>query len=101
LAWSPLAGGRLAGSAGIDMKDPNHARRLRLQDTLEAIARERGESRVVVALAWLLAHPSGIVPIVGATQPEHIKAATRADQLVLSREEWYRLLEAACGQRLP
>jgi predicted oxidoreductase len=101
LAWSPLAGGWLASSGGIDMAAPDHARKLRLHETLEAVARERGVSRTVIALAWLLRHPSGIVPIVGSTNPDRIREAVGADQVELAREEWYRLMEAAYGQRLP
>jgi predicted oxidoreductase len=41
------------------------------------------------------------VPIVGSTQPQNIKAAAKAESINLSREEWYRLLEAARGERLP
>jgi aryl-alcohol dehydrogenase-like predicted oxidoreductase len=32
---------------------------------LDAIAKARGTSRTAIALAWLMRHPSGIVPIVG------------------------------------
>jgi len=101
LAWSPLAGGKLASNLVADMTDPLHARKLKLQDAVEGLARELGVSRAAIALAWLLKHPSGIVPIVGATDPEHIREATRAADLSLSRAQWYRLLEAAYGQRLP
>ena len=54
-----------------------------------------------IALAWLLQHPSRIIPIVGSTNPLHIREAARAAEVALSREEWYRLLEAARGERLP
>lgn len=101
LAWSPFAGGRLATSVGVNMRDPDHARKLKVHDALEALARERGVSRSLLALAWLLRHPSGIVPIVGTITPERIQEAARADEIELSREEWYRLYEAAYGQRLP
>jgi len=53
------------------------------------------------ALAWLLKHPSKILPIIGSTQPERIAEAAKADDLELSREEWYRLLIAARGEPLP
>jgi predicted oxidoreductase len=41
------------------------------------------------------------VPIIGSTNPEHIRDATKATNLRLSREEWYRLMEAAAGKQLP
>ena len=68
---------------------------------LDAIAQERGASRVAVALAWLLRHPSKIQPIIGSITPERIREAAKADDLELTREEWYRLLIAARGEPLP
>jgi predicted oxidoreductase len=100
-AWSPLGGGRLMEAGPVDLRSPDHAERLHVREVLDLIARERGVSRQVVALAWLLKHPSGIAPIVGSTQPERIRDAATAAQLDLTRDEWYRLLEAALGQRLP
>ena len=101
VAWSPLAGGKLGSPAVADMHDPHHAKKLKLHDAIELLARERGVSKIVVALAWLLRHPAGIIPIVGSTQPERIVEAVQADDFEFSREEWYRLLEGALGQRLP
>lgn len=101
LAWSPLGGGQLADTMPIDLRSPDHAHRLGLREELEHFARERGTTRTIVALAWLLRHPSGIVPIVGSTRKDRILEAARADAFSLSREEWYRLFEAARGERLP
>lgn len=101
LAWSPLGGGLLGGGASRLLPSQEAYRPERIVETLDAIARERTASRAAVALAWLMKHPSGIVPIVGSTKPAHIHEAAQADRLELSREEWYRLLEAARGERLP
>jgi predicted oxidoreductase len=101
MAWSPLAAGRLGTKDPIDMRDPDHARRLHVREVLDLIARDRSTSRAVVALSWLLKHPSRIVPIVGSTDPGHIAELSRAVDLDLTRDEWYRLMEAAIGQRLP
>jgi len=101
LAWSPLGGGRLSDSLPIDINSPDHARRIGTRETLDEIARDYGTSRTVIALAWLLRHPSNIVPIVGTTKPDRIRDAAQAEKVHLSRDEWYRLLEAARGERLP
>jgi predicted oxidoreductase len=101
LAWSPLGGGSLVNPGPIDLREQDHAHRLHVREVLTGIARAHGCSRTAIALAWLLKHPARIVPIVGATNPDHIRDAVTADELDLTREEWYRLLEAACGQRLP
>ncbi len=54
-----------------------------------------------LALAWLLAHPSGIIPLVGSNDPEHIREAAGAAAIELSREDWYKLWVAARGVRVP
>jgi len=39
--------------------------------------------------------------VVGSVTPDRIREAARADELDLTREEWYRLLLAARGEPLP
>jgi predicted oxidoreductase len=101
MAWSPLAGGRLADNGPIDLQTPDHAHRIHIRETLDLVGRERGVTRSVVALAWLLKHPAKIIPIVGSTHPERIRDAINATEIELTRDEWYRLMEAVHGQRLP
>jgi predicted oxidoreductase len=101
LAWSPLGGGRLVDSGPIDLRSTDHAHRIHLREAMDQVARELQVSRLVVALGWLLRHPSGIVPILGSTQPERVRESMRVFEVALTREQWYRLLEAATGQRLP
>lgn len=101
MAWSPLAGGRLMFQGAIEMSDPQRVSKQRLKDGVDHIARELGISRTAVALAWLLRHPAGIMPIIGTANPVHIAEAAKAADIDLSREDWYRLMEAALGDRLP
>jgi predicted oxidoreductase len=101
MAWSPLAGGRLSETLPIDINSPEHARRIGLRETLDDIARDYGVTRTIIALAWLLKHPAKIIPIVGSARPERIREAAQAEKVHLSRDEWYRLMEAARGERLP
>jgi predicted oxidoreductase len=83
------------------MRNPNHTQEQAVRDALNLVAKEKDCSRTAVALAWLLRHPAGIVPIIGSTNPEHIRDATAALDLLLSPEEWYRLMTAAAGKPLP
>ena len=101
LSWGPLAGGWLGTGRELKADDPSREQRQQLLDVLDRTAGDRGVSRTVVALAWLLKHPSGIVPIVGSNSPDHLRDAARADAVELSREEWYRILLAARGKPLP
>ncbi|MEY4387464.1 MAG: hypothetical protein RLY20_2747 [Verrucomicrobiota bacterium] len=101
LAWSPLAGG-LIGDGATKLLPAQKTYKLdALLPVLDSIALARGVSRTVIALAWLMKHPSGIMPIVGSANPERIREAARAADITLDREEWYRLYVAARGEALP
>jgi predicted oxidoreductase len=97
LAWSPLAGGRLAA----DAEDGWEPRLAALARVLGGLAEREKCSRAAVALAWLLAHPAGIVPIVGSQRPERLREAARALDVKLTRTDWYAVLAAARGEPLP
>ena len=101
MAWSPLGGGKLAANTAIELSDPHHVKRQKLREALDLIARERESTRPLIALAFLLKHPAGIIPIVGSTNQTTIHNLVKACDLDLSREDWYRLMEAAYGHRLP
>ena len=101
MAWSPLAGGLIGGGAKRLLKWQQSYQPEKFLADLEAVANARGVSRTVMALAWLMRHPSNIIPIVGSINPERIREATKAAEVELSREEWYRILNAARGEPLP
>ena len=94
LAWSPLGQGRLTGS-GAD------ARESAVIAALDAVANRNGVSRSAAAYAWVMAHPSRPVPLVGTQSPARIRDAASAHRAVLTRAEWYRVLEASRGARMP
>lgn len=105
MAWSPLGGGLLdpRPAPGQHYGTPKQPREnlLPLIRLIEQTAPRYGATPAQIALAWLLKHPAGIMPIIGSVTPERIKEATRADSIDLSREDWYRLLVAARGEPLP
>ena len=98
LAYSPLGQGIITGSR---QHPAGEARGVALRAELAAQAERHAATPVQVALAWLLAHPAGIIPLVGSANPDHIREAAAAAQLTLPREDWYRLWVAARGQALP
>ena len=101
MAWSPLGGGRLATNAGIELSDPHHAKRSKIREELDHVGRDKHTTRAAIALAFLLKHPANIIPIVGTTNQQTIAETVKAGEINLTREEWYRLFEAAWGHRLP
>ena len=92
LAWSPLAGGRLATGDGC---------RPELVATLDRLAAERGIDRGSIALAFVLAHPSAPVAIIGTQQASRVTDAARAASLSLTRADVYAIIEASEGVPLP
>ena len=101
MAWSPLGGGQLAEGAKRLLKSQEGYQIKKVVPLLDELAAQYGVTRSAVALAWLMKHPAGIVPIVGSTNPQRIRDAARAAKINLTREEWYRLLIAARGEQLP
>jgi predicted oxidoreductase len=92
LAWSPLAGGAIATGEGLDGE---------LVRTLDRIAIARGTDRTTVALAFVLAHPTNPVAIVGTQRVDRLAAAVAATELQLTRAELYSIVQASEGQPLP
>ena len=85
-AWSPLAGGRLSGTAAA---------------LAAQLAQAKGVTTEAVLLAWLLKRPAPIQPIIGTTNPDRLAGSCRADTISLTREEWYALLAAVRGASVP
>jgi len=54
-----------------------------------------------VAIAWLLAHPAGIVPVVGTNQLDRIGRLGDALKVKLNLETWYELWTLAAGKEVP
>jgi len=101
MAWSPLAAGLIGNGAKSLLPGQRGYKLDGVLPILEEIAAARGTSRTVVALAWLMKHPSGIMPIVGTANPDRIREAAKAADVTLDREECYRLFIAARGEPLP
>lgn len=97
MAWSPLGGGGLfRADAGADPA------LVRLRTALAEVGRAHGDAAPdQVALAWLMAHPAGIRPVVGTGRLDRLAGAAGAARLRLDRQQWYHLLEAARGVPVP
>ena len=92
LAWSPLAGGRVATGDGVPPE---------LINALDAIASAHGVSRAATAVAFVLAHPSAPIAIVGSQNAQRLADLVAATSVKLTRAEVYRVIEASDGRPLP
>ena len=89
MAWSPLGGGALMTGKGA------------VQDALSAVASANGVDNSAVAVAWLLAHPANIMPVMGTNNINRIKGLSDALKVNMDRETWFELYTAALGTEVP
>ena len=92
--WSPF---QKPNWGGIFIGSEDYAA---LNAALREIAAAHDANPTMIATAWILRHPAQMQMICGSTSPERIHDVLRASELVLSREEWYRLYLSA-GHILP
>jgi predicted oxidoreductase len=99
MAWSALGGGRLFQKE----LDPVSQRLIKAAQTI--LNRRQGSLPDAgvdhVMFAWLLAHPAKIVPVLGTGNLERIRCAPLAEDIKLSREEWFEIWQAAKGHEVP
>jgi aryl-alcohol dehydrogenase-like predicted oxidoreductase len=109
VAYSPLGrgifGGEIQGAASLAENDrrkahprfqgENLAANVKLAAAVGAMAKSKGCSTAQLALAWLLAKGTDIVPIPGTRRSDHLEANAAAAQIALSAAD-IAALEAAC-----
>lgn len=90
MAWSPLAGGALFGQ-----NNPV------LTKVLAAKAAEADVDISAVAVAWLLAHPARIMPVMGTNNLDRIRRISDAMKVSVDRQSWFEIYQAANGHEVP
>ena len=88
MAWSPLGGGDLMGG--------NSA----VATVMDRLAAQTGVDRAEVAVAFLLAHPAGILPVLGTNNLSRIVTISDVLKVRLDRQDWFELYEAALGREV-
>ena len=94
VVWSPLGGGRLiSGHDETSIRLHAKAAKLGIKYDMATIDQ--------LAYAWILAHPSQPIPVIGTNKIERIQSVAKAETIKLEREDWYALWEAATGHPIP
>lgn len=90
MAWSPLGGGALLDGSNAA-----------LAAVLSRIAAEQGVDESAVAVAWLLRHPSRILPVLGTNRIERIARIADAARVEIDRPTWFELYQLGLGHAVP
>lgn len=91
MSWSPL---------GTVFKEENEQTE-RIKNVLKELVKKYDCSEDTLLLAWVLKHPAKISPVIGTTNKERILNANKASKIELELEDWFTLLVASQGHKVP
>ena len=91
MAWSPMG--------YVFKEDTEQTRRIHRQ--LGEFLDKYQATEDQLLIAWILKHPSGIHPVIGTTNKKRIKDAIDATKIDLELEDWFLLLVACQGYKVP
>lgn len=91
MSWSPLG--------YVFKEDTEQTRRIHKQ--LSALLDKYNATEDQLLLAWILKHPSNIIPVVGTTTKQRLKDAYAATKIDLELEDWFLILVACQGHKVP
>lgn len=89
MAWSPLAGGAL-------FAPENKA----IHESLEVIAARHDSDVTSLVVAWLMAHPARIMPVMGTNSLDRIARFGAAADIGIDRETWYEIYTIVLGDEV-
>jgi predicted oxidoreductase len=89
MAWSPLAGGHLLAESSTG-----------LRERLAEIGATQDSDWSAAAVAWLLRHPAGILPVMGTNSLHRIAKLSDALRIEMDRQTWFELYSLALGREV-
>ncbi len=94
-AWSPFQWGFTEGVFVGDME-----RYPELNEVMDKVANKYGVTKNAIATGWIARHPANMQIILGTTNSQRLIESCQGSELVLTKEEWYEIYEAA-GNMIP
>ena len=91
MAWSPLG--------FVFREDTEQTRRIHKQ--LGELMDKYNATEDQLLLAWIMKHPAHIHPVVGTTTKTRLKQAVEATKIDLELEDWFLILVACQGHKVP
>ena len=91
MAWSPL---------GTYFKSKDEKSK-RIRKVLKPLMEKYDASEDQLLLSWIMNHPLKISPVIGTTNKERIKAAIESLNINMEKSDWFSLLVASQGHKVP
>jgi predicted oxidoreductase len=91
MAWNPL-GSVFKGNDDVSK---------RVKAIAMDLAIKYEEEVDVLLIAWILKHPSGVLPVCGTTDPLRIGQLMRATTLELDLQDWFSIWVESVGTKVP
>tara|TARA_B100000945_G_scaffold315420_1_gene314575 strand:- start:4103 stop:4936 length:834 start_codon:yes stop_codon:yes gene_type:complete len=91
MAWSPL---------GSFFKEKNEKQK-RITILFNELSEKYNCTHDQLLLAWILKHPANIYPVLGSTNPNRLKLAVNAIKINLEIDDWFLILKASDGKKIP
>ena len=91
MAWSPL---------GSFFKEKNEKQK-RITILFNELSEKYSCNHDQLLLAWILKHPANIRPVIGSTNQKRLELAVNAIKINLEIEDWFLILKASDGKKVP
>ncbi len=89
-AWSVM------GSYFSDQSDEN----IRIKKVIVELCDKYNAEENQILLAFILKHPSKIIPVIGTSKAETIRTLSKTLQIDVDLEDWFRILESIKGKEV-
>ena len=91
MAWSPL---------GSYFREEDEIQQ-RVEPVLKQLSEKYNAEASQLLLAFVLKHPAKVFPVVGTTNKERLSGSIEALKIELELKDWFTMLEASKGRRVP
>jgi len=91
MAWNPLG--------TIFREDTEQTRRLKM--LLAKLVEKYHFGADIILLAWIMQHPSRVIPVAGTVNVARIQQLKKAAELLLDKEDWFEIWTESMGSKVP
>lgn len=91
MAWNPLG--------TIFREDTEQTRRLKM--LLAKLVEKYHFGADIILLAWIMQHPSRVIPVAGTVNVARIQQLQKAAELLLDKEDWFEIWTESMGSKVP